>query len=418
MSSPRPRIAVTGLGICTSIGQNVAEFRHHLFAGSSGLRPIETFDPTDFRTDVACLIDREVFARLDPADSFDRASRIALAASREALADAGLTIGPELRFRTAVSVASSLGGMLDHENNMRRHPGCGDGEGPDELYDDVLQIPPCQLASYLARAFDVRGGHFTVVTACSAGSNALAIGADLLRNGRAEVVIANGTEPFSMLAFAGFNILMALTRGTSRPFDKNRDGLIIGEGSGTLILETWDHAEARGARIYAELAGYGLSNDAFHPTQPDPQAGGAYRAVQRALADAGLTPADMDYVNAHGTATRHNDSMELMALARVYGENAPNVPVSSIKSAIGHTLGAAGTIEAIATVLALHHRFLPPTSNFVTPEDGYEYDFIPEGRPDPSLEVASSHSFGFGGNSACLVFRRAPGEPVPLPAGV
>ncbi|MDX1998290.1 MAG: beta-ketoacyl-[acyl-carrier-protein] synthase family protein [Thermoanaerobaculia bacterium] len=406
MAAPRPRIAVTGLGICTSIGKNVEEFRRHLFAGASGLKPIETFDPSDYRTDRACLIDEAAYEGLDAADAFDRASRIALAATREALADAKLEITPELRYRTAVSVASSLGGMLEHENNMRRHPGCANGDGPDALYDHVLQIPPCQLGAYLARACDVRGGHFTVVTACSAGSNALAIAADLLRNGRAEVVITNGTEPFSMLAFAGFNILMALTRDTSRPFDKNRDGLIIGEGAGTLILERWEHAEARGARIYAELAGYGLSNDAFHPTQPDPQAGGAYRAVQRAFVDAGVAAEDMDYVNAHGTATRHNDAMELKAISRVYGELARRVPVSSIKSAIGHTLGAAGTIEAIATVLALHHRFLPPTPNWTTPEVGYEYDFVPTGRPAPELEVASSHSFGFGGNSACLIFRQ------------
>jgi 3-oxoacyl-(acyl-carrier-protein) synthase len=203
---------------------------------------------------------------------------------------------------------------------------------------------------------------------------------------------------------SGFNILMALSRSVSRPFDRNRDGLAIGEGAATLILEEYEHAQARGARIYGEILGYGLSNDGYHPTQPDPEAGGARRAILRALDDAGLEPEAIDYINAHGTSTQYNDLMELKAISSVYGEHARSVPISSIKAMVGHTLGAAGTIEAVATILALYDKFLPPTINFENAIEGYPYDFVPVGRAAADLRKAFSHSFGFGGAAACLVF--------------
>jgi 3-oxoacyl-[acyl-carrier-protein] synthase II len=246
-----------------------------------------------------------------------------------------------------------------------------------------------------------------VVTACSAGTNSIAVAVDWIRQDRADVVIASATDPLCELSFSGFNILMALSPTKSRPFDRDRDGLVVGEGGGTLILEEYEHAVARGAHIYAEISGYGLSNDAYHPTQPDPEAGGACRAIRRALDDAAITPAQVNYINAHGTATRYNDEMELRAVSTVYGDLMQQVPISSIKSMIGHTLGAAGTIEAIATVLALEHGFLPPTINTSNPVEGYTYDFVPQSRGS-TLQNACSHSFGFGGNATCLVIGRAP----------
>ena len=233
------------------------------------------------------------------------------------------------------------------------------------------------------------------------------MGVDWIREDRADVVIASATDPLCELSFSGFNILMALSPTRCRPFDRDRDGLVIGEGAGTLVLEEEEHARRRGATIHAELAGYGLSNDAYHPTQPDPDAGGACRAIRRALSDARVVPAQIDYINAHGTATRYNDDTELKAVASIYGKRMADIPISSIKSMVGHTLGAAGTIEAVATVLAVKHGFLPPTVNTKIGVNGYEYDFVPEARDAPWLRYACSHSFGFGGNAACLVIGRA-----------
>ena len=408
-------IVVTGLGVFASNGRNTEQFAQNLFGGVSGVKEIPDLDTSEYRTSRAAVIDRE---EIDQAaaeeDELDRSTLLAVRSTREAVLDAGLEIEGALRYRTAVTVGSSQGGMQNYESILLRTLGEDAPDLSDELDREILHLPPCRIATYLARSFDVRGGSSTIVTACSAGSNSISVGADLIRRGHADVVLANGTEPFGILAFSGFNILMALSRTVSRPFDRHRDGLTIGEGAGTVILESKQHAEARGARIYAELSGYGLSNDAYHATRPDPEAGGAFRAISRSLADAGVGPEVVSYINAHGTATRHNDKMELKAIERVYGERAKSIPTSSIKSMVGHTLGAAGTIEAIATILALYHGQLPPTVNFETAEEGYDYDFVPMSRSEAAIRYACSHSFAFGGNAACLVFR-APDGHQPLP---
>jgi len=230
--------------------------------------------------------------------------------------------------------------------------------------------------------------------------------ADLIRLNRADVVIACAADPLSELSFSGFNGLNALSTTVSRPFDQSKSGVILGEGGGAIILEAQHHAERRGARIFGTVAGYGLSNDAHHPTQPDPSAGGAIRSITRALADANVNTAAMGYINAHGTSTKYNDLMELTAVREVYGPDKNNIPISSIKPMIGHTLGAAGMIEAIATILALYHQQLPPTLNFEQPIAGYGFDFVPASRPVVEANVMSSHSFAFGGNAACIVFTK------------
>ena len=401
----RKRVAVTGLGIITSNAQNVSEFHHSLRHGISGIKEVTHFDAGEYRNSRAGVITEFDARRFGVDDSLDRASQLALVSAKEAVADAALKLEGELRHRAAVCLGTSLGGMLSHMQRLRDdYRAEGDGSSFLGTWRDVIGVPSSQIANLLCQHFDVRGGHASVVTACAAGSNSISIGVDFIRQGRCEVVLACAVDPLTEISLSGFNILMALSRTSNRPFDRNRDGLLVGEGAGTLVLEEYDRALARGARIYGEILGYGLSNDGYHPTQPDPEAGGARRAILRALADAGRQPADMGYINAHGTATRYNDLMELKAISSVYGERAARIPISSIKSMIGHTLGAAGTLEAIATVLALHHKFLPPTVNFQTAIEGFDFDFVPQSRPAPELATASSHSFGFGGNAACLVF--------------
>jgi 3-oxoacyl-[acyl-carrier-protein] synthase II len=409
MSQPRRRrIVVTGLGVCAANGANIPEFQNSLQNGASGIREITDFDTLGYRNRSAGVVEQCQDGLRQEDANLDRASLLALKSVYEAVADAKLDIDSKLAFRSAVSVGTSLGGMHSHVRRMRgdfvEDPKT-DFEGP---YADLLDVPPCQIANLICHRLGVRGGNSTVVTACSAGTNSIAVALDWIRQDRVDVVIASATDPLCELSFSGFNILMALSPTLSRPFDQNRDGLVVGEGAGTLILEDYEHALARGAQIYAEITGYGLSNDAFHPTQPDPEAGGACRAIRRALNDAGMALSDINYINAHGTATRYNDDMELRAVSTVYGDLMPDIPMSSIKSMIGHTLGAAGTIEAIATVLALKYGFLPPTINTSSVAEGYPYDCVPVSRDYIDLNHACSHSFGFGGNATCLVMSRDP----------
>lgn len=410
----RRRIVVTGLGVCAANGATVPEFHASLKQGRAGIRAITDFDTSGYRNGHAGVVE-DVYTGLKPEDAtLDRASQLALKSVYEAVADARLEIDAALSYRSAVTVGTSLGGMHGHVRRMRAAFAADPDTSFDGAYDDILDVPPCQIANIVCHRLGIRGGNSTVVTACSAGTNSIAVAVDWIRQDRADVVVACATDPLCELSFSGFNILMALSPTSSRPFDRDRDGLVVGEGGGTLILEEYQHALVRGAHIYAEITGYGLSNDAYHPTQPDPQAGGACRAIRRALDDAAVLPAQVDYINAHGTATRYNDEMELRAIEAVYGAQMEHIPMSSIKSMVGHTLGAAGTIEAIATVLALRYGFLPPTINTTQALEGYAYDFIPASRPSATLKVACSHSFGFGGNATCLVIGRAPADAATL----
>lgn len=403
----RRRIVVSGLGVCAANGANVPEFLASLSSGVSGIGPVSDFDASCYRNAYAGVVRKLDFSADSPDSRLDRASQLALQSAYEAVRDAKLEIDTSLAYRSAVCVGTSLGGMHGHVKRLQADFDRDSNTNFDGPYDDLLDVPPCQIANLLCHRLGIRGGNSTVVTACSAGSNSIAVAMDWIRQDRVDVVVASATDPLCELSFSGFNILMALSPTLSRPFDRDRDGLVIGEGGGTLILEEYEHAKRRGARIYAEISGYGLSNDAYHPTQPDPEAGGACRAIRRALHDAGLEPNEIDYINAHGTATRYNDETELKAVSSIYGAALQRrIPISSIKSMIGHTLGAAGTIEAIATVLALDHKFIPPTINSRNIVDGYDYDFVPVSRSVEKIDNACSHSFGFGGNAACIVISR------------
>ena len=407
--SARPRIAVTGLGIVAANASSVAEFKEALLQGRCGMRPVRSFATGDYVNRYAGVVDEpELGARAgDVKNVLDRGAQLALSAAHDAVADAGLKVEPGAGAGTMVALGTSLGGWVSYLESLRRDHAADpatDFKGP---HAGLIDVSPCRIASVLCDRFGVSGGSLTAVTACAAGANAITLGMDAIRHGRSDVVIVCATDPLCELSFSGFNILMAMTDTVSRPFDKNRSGLQVGEGAAAMILESMEHADSRRAQIYCEVAGYGLSNDAHHLTQPDPAGRGACRAISRALRDAGVGPGDVDYINAHGTSTRHNDLMEVKAIEHTYGAHARHVPVSSIKSMIGHTLGAAGAIEAVATILALHHRFLPPTVNHESPMDDYRYDFVPSSRPADRADVMSSHSFGFGGNAACLLFRSA-----------
>lgn len=408
-ADPRPRIAVTGLGVVTANARDVPEFQRALRAGVSGIRPIEGFETSDYCNRSAGVVaDESLRAHEVGRDSqLDRAAQLALIATQEAVADAKLQIDPERGRRGGVALGTSLGGCLTYLKGLRRDHDLDPATEFDGPYPSLWNISPCRIVSEICGRFAVSGPTMSTVTACAAGSNSIALGMDMIRQQRADFVLAVATDPVSELSFSGFNILMAMTADVCRPFDANRTGLVIGEGAGALVLEEYSAAERRGARIYCELAGYGLSNDGYHLTQPDPDAGGACRAIERALADAGADAGEVDYINAHGTATKYNDLTELKAIRQVYGDRAHQLPISSIKSMIGHTLGAAGTIEAVATVLGLYYGFLPPTLNFKAAMDEFPYDFVPQSRPIDGAELMSSHSFGFGGNVACVLFRRA-----------
>ena len=402
------RVAVTGLGILVSSARDVDGFASSLLDGVTGVSRIDCFDTSAYRSGRAAqVLDFDPAAYGIPA-GMDRTTQFAVAVTQQAVVDAGLEITDRNRFRTSVSVATCLGGLLGHIGLMRSAQAGNARKDMEEPFDDVPDLPPCQLASALASHFGTRGGNSTAVTACASGGNAIAGAVEMIRGGRSDAVLIAGADPLNELMFSGFSILMALSPTTCRPFDRERDGLLMGEGAGSLVLEAWAHARARGARIYGEVLGYGLGNDGHHVTQPDPHAGGARRAILRALRDARLSADDIDYINAHGTGTAHNDPVELKAIRSVYGER--RVPVSSIKSMIGHTMGAAGVVEAVATILGLYRRFLPPTVNFRQPIPEYAGgDFVPDrGRHDPDLRHAASHSVGFGGNVVCLVFAGPP----------
>jgi 3-oxoacyl-[acyl-carrier-protein] synthase II len=388
-------IAITGRGVVSSIGEGADAFVDALLERRSGIvdgmAPCAGFDPE---------------AAMSPkvARRSDRYTQLAVGAACQAAAEAGLP-GDVDHERLAILVGTGVGGLKTLEDECRAFVAGGTRAVSPHF---VPMMMPNAAAGAIAMQLGAHGPGFSVSSACATGSHAIGEAKRMLERGEADVVVAGGTEAaITPLCVAAFTRMGALSRaGVSRPFDARRDGFVMGEGAGVVVLERADHARARGAEILGYVVGYGASNDAFHMTQPDNEGKGAEKAMRAAIDDAGVFPQEIGYINAHGTSTPFNDRIETRAIHSVFNGGAP--PVSSTKSAIGHLLGAAGAVEAIAVLGALQRGLLPPTLNFEQPDPDCDLDYIPDGpREAPELEVALSNSFGFGGQNACLAFRRA-----------
>jgi 3-oxoacyl-[acyl-carrier-protein] synthase II len=408
MKSLRPhRVVITGLGVIAAIGNDLSTFRESLFRGRRGIGPVSLFDVSDFPCTLAGQVHSPDLKAGFDAGTLKRASRcdlLGMVAAREAVADAGLT-GQSGGVDRGVVLGAGAGGMLSWEAFRRAQY-----EDRRPRPSGLLSSPPCTLTDRLAQAYGLTGYRTTVTTACSSSTTAIGVALDLIRCGELNLALVGGSEALCELTFAGFNALRVMSDEPCRPFDKDRKGLSLGEGAAVLVLETYEHALRRGAQIYAEVLGYAINSDAYHMTAPHPEGRGMLAVMQQALANAGVTAGQIAYVNAHGTATPVNDPLETRAVKSVFSRDPRQAPlVSSTKSMLGHCLGAAGGIEAVATVLAVHHQMAPPTAGLETPDPDCDLDYVPgEGR-STVIEHAVSNSFAFGGNNACIVFKRFEG---------
>lgn len=411
---PNREIAITGMGCISPIGNDVESTWEAISSGQSGVDEITLFDASEFKTRFAAEV-----KGFDPKEELgqklsrrtDRFTQFAVVATEHALQNADLQIDDSNRDRIGAIIGTGVGGLDTlFEESKKMLKG-----GPRRVSPFLI---PMMLANsapgQLAITFGLRGPNMAVVTACASGSNAIGEGAKMIARGAADVIVVGGTEAaITPIALAGFNRMDAVsTRNdnpttASRPFDLNRDGFVLGEGCGILILESIEHARERGAEIIAELAGYGTTNDAFHISAPAQGGAGAASCMQVALEDAGINSDQIDYINAHGTSTRLNDSSETEAIKTVFGEGAYDVPVSSTKSMTGHLLGAAGAIEAVICIKAMQEGLIPATTNYETPDPACDLDCVPNESRAGSLEYVMSNSFGFGGHNASLIFKNA-----------
>jgi 3-oxoacyl-[acyl-carrier-protein] synthase II len=405
------RVVITGMGIFSPVGNDVETFWQSLVRGCSGVGPITLFDPTGFESQFAAEVkgfDPAALLGRKDARRMDRFTQFAVAAAGQALADARLAVTPQNGTHIGCIFGSGIGGigtLLSEYEVMRTR-------GVDRVSPFLVPMMlPDTAPGQIAIQFGLKGPNMTIVTACASSANAIGEATEMIRRGAADAILAGGAEAGIVpLALAGFNVMGAISRRNdapqkaSRPFDLNRDGFVPGEGGAALVLESLEHALARGARIYAEVLGYGASADAYHVTAPDENGAGAAAAMRAALAQSGLEPQDIGYLNAHGTSTQLNDKSETAAIKQVFGPAAYQLAISSTKSMTGHLLGAAGALEAVACVKALQTGSLPPTINYETPDPECDLDYIPNVARRAPIRTAMSNSFGFGGHNACLVF--------------
>ena len=407
------RVVVTGLGLLSPVGNDVASTWRALLDGANGAGLITQFDTTNFPVRFGCEL-----KGFDPLQYMDRKevkrndvfTQMALAASVQAMADAGLSDGGYDPENTGVIIGSGIGGLkvFEAQHDVYRE------RGPGKI--SAFFIPmfiPDMAAGIVSIRFNAKGPNYATVSACATSAHAIGDAYRTIQYGDADVMITGGSEAaITPMAIGGFANMQALSENNenymhaSRPFDKNRDGFVMGEGAGIVILEELEHARRRGARIYAELAGYGMTGDAYHITQPAPEGEGAQRSMRRALRDAGIGPADVQYINAHGTSTPYNDMNETKAIKAVFGEHAYQLHVSSTKSATGHTLGAAGGLEFAICSLAVRDGMLPPTINYETSDPECDLNYVPNKAVEREVDVALSNSFGFGGHNVTLAVRR------------
>ncbi len=408
---PRHRVVITGLGAVTPLGLTAEETWQRLLRGESGVRRIERFDPSDLPVQIAAEVrDFRLGDWVDPKTARQMAmfSQYALEAGGQALRDAGLAPGSFDPARAAVVIGTGAGGMatiLETQEIAQRR-------GLMRISPHFMTTFPHNMPAYhLAQAFRCLGPSLTVSTACATGAQAIGEAAEMIRSGTADLALAGGTEYCVFPLFiASFAVQRAAStwndrpEEASRPFDAERHGFVVGEGAGAIVLESLEHARARGARIYAELLGYASSNDGYHPIAPDPEGSGAARAIRAALADAGVRPEDVDYINAHAASTPLGDRAETVAIKAVFGEHAYRIPISSTKSMIGHLMGAAGAVESIVTVLSIRDGVVHPTRNYTFRDPECDLDYVPEGARPHRVRVALKNSFGLGGQNCCLVF--------------
>ncbi len=410
------RVVITGLGTVNPLGNDVAAFWEGIQQGRSGVGPITRFDPAALEVKIAAEVKGFVPDRWMDAKAARKMalfSQYAVASTAQALQDAGLSKETLDPLRTGIVIGNGIGGYEIIEESMGKYF----AQGPRRILPfTVPQIISNEAAGNVAMAFGIKGFALTSVTACASGTDALGAALDLVRHGRCDVCVSGGTESaITGFGIAGFQVIRALSTKynetpakASRPFDRDRDGFIMGEGAGILILESLDHALARGARIYAELAGYGVTCDAYHLTAPDPEGAGGARAIKLALEDAGIRPDEVQYYNAHGTSTPINDPLETKMIKLAFGDHARAMKISSTKSMTGHLIAAAGAVEALACVLAIQDGFYPPTINLDNQdiEGGCDLDYVPNHGVRGDIEVAVSGSLGFGGHNAVIVIRK------------
>ena len=410
------RVVVTGLGAVTPLGIGAEKTWKALCAGKSGIGRISRFDTTNFQTKIAGEVkdfDPEDFLDKKQVRRMDSFVHYCMAATIMAMEDSKLEVANQDAERIGVLIGTGLGGLPTLEKN---HTLLIEG-GPKKISPFFIPMMIANMApGQIAIHFGIKGPNTCVVTACAAGSHAIGDSYKVIQRGDADIMVAGGTEAtITPLNIGGFNSMKAISTNNdepekaSRPFDKNRDGFVPAEGAGTIILEELELALKRGANIYGEIVGYGLTSDAFHITAPDPQGGGAARCMKMALLDANISPHEVDYINAHGTSTPLNDTIETIAIKTVFNEYSKKIPVSSTKSMTGHLLGAAGGVEAVFTILTIRDGIIPPTINYETPDPDCDLDYVPNVARRADVRIAISNSFGFGGTNATLVFKRFEG---------
>lgn len=410
----KERVFVTGMGVVSALGQDLDTFWNNLTSGKSGICPVTHFDTEGFPTKVGGQVnDFEVTKYMDAKEAKrnDRYTHFGLAASKLAVEDSGIDFETVDRDRVGVLVGSGIGGMETIEQQARNLI----EKGPRRVSAFMIPALISNIASgVVAIEYGLKGPNFGVVSACATGSHAIGESVRIMQSGDADIMLAGGSESsITALAYAGFCSMKAMSSNyndtpetSSRPFDLNRDGFVMGEGAGVLVLETESSAKKRGAKIYAEIVGYGCTNDAYHITAPTPDGYGLSLAIRNCLKKAGVTPEQVDYINAHGTSTKYNDSTETGCIKNVFGEHAYKVPVSSTKSMTGHLLGAAGAVEAIACIKAINTGVVPPTMNYETPDPDCDLDYVPNEAREMNVDYALSNNLGFGGHNTSILFKK------------
>ncbi|MBL7191548.1 beta-ketoacyl-ACP synthase II [bacterium] len=413
MSAAFKKVVVTGMGVISPAGLNLKDFWDSLLSGKSTAGPITKFDTTDYATKFACEVkgfNPEDFIERKEARHMDAFCQYSIAASDMAIKDAGWNLEKLNRDRIGVIIGSGIGGMYVFEDQVEIIL----NRGPRRISPFFITTMIIDIAAgHISMRYGLKGPNYSTVSACATASHAIGSAVDQIRLGRADAVVAGGAEaPISRSGVGGFNAMRAIsTRNdepekASRPFEKDRDGFVIGEGGGVLILESEEHALKRGAKIYAEIAGVGFTADAYHITAPSPGGDGAIRAMKMAIDEAGVNVSDIDYINAHGTSTPLNDKNETEAIKALFGEHAYKLKISSTKSMIGHLLGAAGAVEAIASIMAVTTGRIHPTINYDTPDPDCDLDYVPNTAVEHEVNTVITNTFGFGGHNACLLFKK------------